>query len=515
VSFLRRRELERRLCELARRPTPEPPAGLAERIRAEIPDELAVPAARTGDERPRSGSTAARGWRVHRWRLAAALVMTVAAGSALWWVRRGEEPAVPPRAALGRSAAAKKAEAPPATAEGATAPDAMRKAVPAPPRTAVVPEPAPTFGGEATGSAKAGTAGAAPRRAPVPGTTVPSPPAENEAAAAPPPPARRIPPATLDAAAAAPERRREDWAGKLAAPSEPAAQPAGEGAPGAAAEAQAGGAPEPPDAPAGDPLAPLRRDLAAGRLPPPEAVSVDGLLDAFASGDPRPAGAAPFAVAADGGPPALDAVPGERLLRFHVGVREGREGSAAAVEVEIDGRRVAAARRLGGGALALAGDRFRDRPGTAGLTSAAGLTFVYAVELRPGAAPDEPSAPLATLTLRWRPVPGVSAEPRRDLRLDLRFSAVAADWERATPPFRLASLAAAFAERLREPLQARAFAESVGEPARAAGAFAALAERARRLAAGGLAGDPRAAELARLTALAAAAGRSGDAAGGG
>ena len=94
MTGLRRREIERRLRELGASEVPPPPAGLVERIRAEIPDDLA--SLSRLDEEARSpqpgrerGGAGGGGWRTHRWRIAAALVMTVGAGAALWWLRQG------------------------------------------------------------------------------------------------------------------------------------------------------------------------------------------------------------------------------------------------------------------------------------------------------------------------------------------------------------------------------------------------------------------------------------------
>lgn len=77
MKKLTARELEH-LLEAA--PAGEPPRGLAERIKSEIPDELPAPALPARAARP--------AWQVHRWRLAAALVMVVGGGSLAWWTIR-------------------------------------------------------------------------------------------------------------------------------------------------------------------------------------------------------------------------------------------------------------------------------------------------------------------------------------------------------------------------------------------------------------------------------------------
>ena len=80
MKKLTERELERLLtASVDGEPSPEPPADLADRIKADIPAELPVPDLDFGTPE-RSG------WSVHRWRLAAVLTMIVGGGSLAWWV---------------------------------------------------------------------------------------------------------------------------------------------------------------------------------------------------------------------------------------------------------------------------------------------------------------------------------------------------------------------------------------------------------------------------------------------
>jgi hypothetical protein len=364
-----------------------------------------------------------------------------------------------------------------------------------------VPEALPALAEEVT------VQEAAPRREPVPR---PAPPAAARAAPAPRrEEAKRVEAESADAyrdAATGPagaeagtgERRREDAAARIAA-GEPRAETGLlaeliRTAPEAGLEYGTGAVDR------------VRRDLAAGRWPPPGAVDVQGFVDGLAGGEPPAAAArragAPvgeIVVAADGGPaPWVD---GARrwLLRFHLRGGDPAGGAAvvggegpsppARIEVRFAGDRVASARRVGAeGTVAGGGEGLRDELAIAAARLDAGVTLLYRVELR--GAVEAGGAPLAALTVR-RPSPagGESAVTGA-----LRPSALAASWEAASPAFRLAAAAAALAEALARP---------GGAPPADAADLAALALRADRLAAGDFAGDPRVAELARLAALAA------------
>lgn len=503
-----RRGVARRLRRLAKAPVPAPPGGLAARIKAEIPAELAAPRA-GGEPAPR-----VRLWSDHRWRLAAALVMTVAAGSTLWWLRRGEE--FGPQGRLAAPTAATKAaptatpDAPlPAEAESKADYEFLAEAAPAPAPPAPKARRIDAGAEDRIGSValnEQAAAPAAPVEVPAAGRAerVDTAPAEPEADRGA-PRARSVPPPAQGvrdepAAAGAPPARQdklEFFAKQVESVTAPSpAVPAPESTPplpsavslrvGEApavtgrAVAKAGGA----EGAGGGPLAVLRRALGAGHLPAPGAVAVDDLVAAVVGVEPAAAGVGALAVVADGGPPPYAAPSPVRLLRFDVA--GGAGGSAAIADVEFDPRWVATVRRVGGGEIrAVAGGPFRDVVEVAG----AGLTLLYEVELRVAAAAAA-GAPVATLSLRSAERVAGGGEPTT-ISSDLPPAAVAAAWDDAPAGFRLAALAAAFAEAL-------------GDPGPAAGArLEAIDRLARRLAAGDLAGDPRAAELASLATRAA------------
>ena len=549
----RRREIERRLSELGTGEVPPPPAGLVERIRAEIPDGLAAPSGLDEEERsPRPGrrgrGASEGGWRSHRWRIAAALVMTVGAGAALWWLRQGggelgpqaertvSAPAAPrAREASegGAGAAASPPVAPGAPATGplatspqlspeapaASAPKASRLptpedslgarpaavAVPKPQPSARVPEPTTRSdrgraAGEAAAAAEPGVerrlgadqataGGAAEGRAEMPEVPIAEPtgPArveESEEIGAPAASTAASRPAGAAAVGGREEERRQDERGATAETGPP---PKAELRKKAAAPAEPElvvVAPEAPPRSAGIATGTLaaapggwtevRRALDDDRLPAPETVDVDAMVTAFATGDPPPGPGVALGLVADGGPPAADAGPQVRLLRVHLSAVEPAGGR---IEVEIDARQAARVRRIGGGAIAPVGSRFRDEVPLE-LTANGDATLLYEIRLRAGAdTPGSALRPLATVRFGER-------------SRQLRAADLAATWEESSPPFRLAALAAAFAEALRAPGPA------------AAGRLAAIVRRAGELAALDFPGQDAAAELARLAARA-------------
>jgi von Willebrand factor/Uncharacterized protein YfbK, C-terminal len=276
----------------------------------------------------------------------------------------------------------------------------------------------------------------------------------------------------------------------------------------------------------------VRRFLAAGRLPPPEAVRVEELVNAFDYGDPRPAAGEDFALAAEGAPTPFAGGERARLLRFALRGRAAAPGPSGAptsgagqlaappvaappvaappvgaapvaaapagtpqiiavqarVEVDFDPAVVARWRLLGYTDRGLAGEP-SGAPGGGGLGAGelrAGqrVTALYEVELQPAPAAGRP---VATLRLRYRPAAGGEA---REVARTLRTGDLARRWEAASPALRLASLAAALGEVLRGAPGARG--ADAGE----------IYRRARRLAAQ-RPGDGRAAELAALAGKAA------------
>ncbi len=208
-----------------------------------------------------------------------------------------------------------------------------------------------------------------------------------------------------------------------------------------------------------------RRELAAGRLPAPGSVRVGdflGFLDSGGAGRRRlekqvtaTVQAAAQVLEAAGAPdPFGDAR--SRLLLFRL--RGGEAVPAGArMEVELNPAVVARYREIGAGP---------------------GLSTLYEVELRDDAA----SGRIATL--RVHGLPALQDEER-----ELALSGLAASWETASPGFRLAALAAELAESLKgypwAPRDLGAIARQIREAAR------------------GVAGNPRAAELAALAEAAA------------
>jgi Ca-activated chloride channel family protein len=66
----------------------------------------------------------------------------------------------------------------------------------------------------------------------------------------------------------------------------------------------------------------LRRYLEEGRLPPPDAVRVEEVVNAFAYGDPAPRGGEAFRITVEGAPSPFAQGPRHRLLRFAVRARD-------------------------------------------------------------------------------------------------------------------------------------------------------------------------------------------------
>jgi hypothetical protein len=206
----------------------------------------------------------------------------------------------------------------------------------------------------------------------------------------------------------------------------------------------------------------VRRSLAEGRLPPPESVRVEDLVRSFSVED-QAGGRSRLAAQADGAPNPFAAEEGSRLLRVTVpAVRD------TVVRVDFNPAAVSSWRRLGA-------DRSQTTATARGdsIPAGSGATVLYAVTLKPGV---QPSQPVLTLHL---------GSAKRDLRAgDLPPS-----WEKATPDLRLVALAAELAEVLR------------GSPAARDADLDDLVRRARAVATA-LAGTPRAAAAADLVKMA-------------
>jgi hypothetical protein len=212
-----------------------------------------------------------------------------------------------------------------------------------------------------------------------------------------------------------------------------------------------------------------RQSLAAGRLPSPETVRVEDFVNAYSStaGQGLLARSRP-AVQADGAPNPFAAGENGRLLRVIVPATH-----EATVRIDFNPAVVSSWRRLGSDhSLTTAATR------SDSVTAGSGLTVLYAVTLKPET---QPSQPILTLHL---------GQMAQDLHLgDLPLS-----WEKAAPDLRLVSLAAELAEVLR------------GSPWAQSTDLDDLVRRAHRVAAD-LAGTPRAAAAADLVKMAEEAAR--------
>lgn len=545
MSPLTDRQLAKKLRPDSR---PEPPAGLLDELRRQIPAEVKAPApADSGNVLPFRRPLPRRVW------LAAASIVTLVGGGALSYLALrhnvAEEPvAEPVRAAAGDFDRESPAETRAGSAE-ATQPQDLSALGYAGAPSAAPPASAPAYPGLARQRQAAAPAEAmqARPRVPTQDLMVKPPPAlyEEQAKTAPPapvPPApvppARVPPASAppaardreeitvtgespllderristgatvsqselskipvqgqlarggaeggrvagnEAAAAKPATTREGGLGRsdAAAPA-PAPEPVVAAPPATAAplrSAPTGGTGEPNDRPYGDVVFKssgvdpfvdsdddrlstfaldvdtdsynvVRRSLNDDHLPPPEAVRVEELVNAFEYGDAPPA-KGDFALTAEAAPDPW--APGGRyvLARFAVKAREvpRRAGNdttgtpqmiaqEAHAQVEVDPRVVSHWRLLGYENPDAAIDAGKIGAGDA-------VTALYELELRPDA---PPNATLAVLHLRWRPADGGRFQ---EVHQPLRGSAVAKTWENASRGFRLATVVGRFAEVLR------------------------------------------------------------------
>lgn len=347
-----RRELEERLA-----PPVEatPPAELLEFLRREIPEELP-----TAGERPEARREA----RAPRWRWQLAASLAALAGLGLLVAHLAREVPLPGAAPEERAAVSPK---PASNEDAAKRQERQERREPA----AVSSDQAPA--GAESGPERVGEAQAPAHRVAAPpesgepsrlaaSETEPGPAApgkpgelaerraeissELKAVAAPQPPAEEKKLAAKVAVPRAEERRLASGDLALSLPERPASE---SGLPSPAAPST-GGTAEPNDQPYGDvffraygtnpfvdteddPLSTfgldvdtgsytvVRRYLADGHRPPPEAVRVEELLNAFDYGDPPPRDGADFAVSAEGAPSLFAPGPRYYWLRFHLAAR--------------------------------------------------------------------------------------------------------------------------------------------------------------------------------------------------
>ncbi|MBW8878068.1 MAG: von Willebrand factor type A domain-containing protein [Acidobacteria bacterium] len=458
----------------------EPPAGLLEKIKAEIP-EVTVGTAVPGSERR---SVMLR----QRWLIAASLVAAVGAGlvGVRTWQGEGERLEVKARsqAAAPRSVAAAKPAAPPA------GPGALERLAPPPP-----PKPSQALGG-APAAEVAPSAAPAPKprkdlqsldstasRAEEPQIATAESPLmamrQNLPAPAPPPPpppASQVVGGTPGPVEGGPKRGvaggvPTDVARTTSTPAVSAEPPfideplldqgvllderrvetqtrqAKKEKPhdGVLSQLQPAGTDPFVDA-AAHPLSTLKlgvdtasyavacRALANGHLPDPTSVRVEEWVNAFDYGDPVPA-RGDFAIRAEGAPLPFAHGPEHRLLRLNFREADEPKGTHAGnAEVQVQFNPVVVAR------YRLLGSENRAIPGSAASHS---ITALYEIELRPNAPHWE--QPVATLHLRYQ-VPGVGNTTETIRRVG--FEDFAPTWEQASPGLRLASLVAELAEIL-------------------------------------------------------------------
>jgi hypothetical protein len=186
----------------------------------------------------------------------------------------------------------------------------------------------------------------------------------------------------------------------------------------------------------------VRRSLEAGRLPPPGAVRVEDFVSSFSYGDAPPV-REDFAVRAEGAPTPFAPEAGTRLLRFNIRSSQTVFRDARA-QVEFNPEVVSRWRLLGSEDRPLTRGKLGGDIGPAGPIGAGqSVTALYEVHLKPGVTG---SQKIATLHLRFHAAG--SGEARETTR-DLRVADLAPSWETAPPGLRLASLAAELAEVLR------------------------------------------------------------------
>ncbi len=432
MSRLNEREIARKLAE---REELEPPAGLLDRIKSEIP-----PSIRMGTGRPEPPGAERRGSMpaTRRWLIAASLVATVGAG--FFALRLREE--APPLEGVARPAPSAAAPAPPASPVPMKRQEPRRPSPPPPPPQASSPPPAARIPRETEeklkslgyvvpgspalplqGGVEGGVVGGVPGGARE-GAAAPAAPAP----AAVPKPAQPAPPSeviTVTAESPLLDERRVST-GATVSQSELEKVPIARD-PWTILQATGGnrvstfvvaldtGS-----------CAAARRDLAAGRLPDPGSVRVAEFVNAFDGGAParmlaRTLVQRDVVLQAEGAPTPFVQGPRYRLLRFNLQGRAARFKDAR-VEVELNPEVVERYRMLGEENRAVAGER--------------GVTVLYEVELRAGL---PPQGRVATLRLRHPNGP--------EGTLDL--SGLAPSWEKASPGFRLTALAVELAEILK------------------------------------------------------------------
>ena len=463
----RKAEIQRKLS-LAR--VPDPPAGLAERIKADIPRHLLEPQA----ERARL-----QRWMTLSLRTAAAVLFLVTSTVALVQLFSDTEPSKLTQAA------------PPVLVRrpaGSTAPRFDTAVEPAVQTTAArLPE---AFGRPSAGAtveltrqaASSSSFPAADRELLVPSPAAPPPPprtaeqafvSENVVAVA-------APPTTGPAAAAAPSDRAvdvsESFAAAPAAASAPAARriaapdPISVAATGAATGSTSNtlfGISADPEA-----FGRMKQAIEAGERPSSTDVDVEALINYFAGAPKRPRRA--VALQVEGSPAPVAKASETMILRFTIdtaaarGARAGEEhlvARDARIEIDLDANAIASYRRIGGADTAIGRERT--------LRNNLSVTGLYELELKPRL---HSRQRIATVRLHYRPAAGGAEQT---IERTLRTADFARPWMTATPRHRLASLGAVWGESL---MSAAARATEVARKAEELAVKEPKDERAKELA---------------------------------
>ena len=225
-----------------------------------------------------------------------------------------------------------------------------------------------------------------------------------------------------------------------------------------------------------------RSHLLAGRLPPPDSVRAEEFVNFFQYGDSAPQGG-DFALAAQGSVSPFPSGPRNHVMRIGVLARRGSNIEGAEINVDFNPAVVQRYRLIGFDRA----DKPRAEPDPDGATgqiaSRQGVTFPYELKLQPGY---RRSDTLATIRLRYRS----SNDEIVEISRELSAGEVEKEWLDASRSIQLASIASTFAELL-------------GGEKRTANVDLEMLARRARVVANGYPADADVAELVKLIETAA------------